>query len=175
MINENRLSAEITTESMTAIIDHVKGIETELADVAISVSVAEKKSLIGAGPKILEFMDKALEYAEKNPELIPGYLDLEEFKRDLELTRKLWVLHKHILPLMGRINDTLAAACTDSYSSSRQFYKYLQTATSANLPGTATIVKELGKLFKRTKTTTTATTDAETDNVTLKSTANKKS
>ena len=159
MMNHNRLSAEITDESMTAILDLVKGIETQMADVGVSLSTDEKRALPRIGPKVMEFMDKALEYAEKNPQVVPNYLDMDEFRRDMDVTKKLFNLQKHLLPVLSRVTDTLMLAGSDSYTCSRMFYHQAKTAANANQPGTGAIVKELGKLYQRSKPQTTKTED----------------
>lgn len=155
MLNKNRLSAEITPEAMTAILDHVKGIETQLGGFAVSLSTKEKRTMNGVGVKTQEFMDKVLEYAEKNPDLVPSYIDLAELRRDIELTRNLWALQKHILPILGRVNDTMAVSGDDAYAVSRLFYHHIKTVANANLPGAATIAKELGELFRRPRSKST--------------------
>jgi hypothetical protein len=41
------------------------------------------------GDKTLAFVQKALEYAEANPTLVPAYLDIAEAKKDFSLSQDL--------------------------------------------------------------------------------------
>jgi hypothetical protein len=146
-VNFNLISTSLSDEAHAAIIDSIKGIETQIP-FAITLPVEEKVALPGVGIKTVEFIDKTHEYALKNPILVPQFLDMEEYGKDTKLTTQLRTIMNHLVPLVDKINDTLALVGSEAYSSSRIFYHHVKNAARGNVPGASAVAKELGKRFK---------------------------
>jgi hypothetical protein len=67
------------------------------------------------GPKTLNFVEKAHEYAHENPSLVPNYLDMSEFDTDFADAHGLWTLHNRITQLQEGISDTQMTAGSEAY------------------------------------------------------------
>lgn len=161
-VNFNLISAELTDENHAAIINGVKGIEA-LIPFAVTLPTEVKATLTGAGPTRIDFASKTYEYLLKNPLLQPGYMDMAEFEKDINMTKKLQDVLNHLIPLVNKLSDTFTLAGTEAYSSSRVAYHHVKNAASANVPGASAVAKELGKLFKAVKHPASSANGAETD------------
>ena len=146
-VNFNLISTSLSDEAHAAVIDSIKAIETQIP-FAITLPVEEKVALPGVGIKTVEFIDKTYEYALKNPTLVPQFLDMVEYEKDTKLTTQLRTIMNHLVPLVDKINDTLALVGSEAYSSSRIFYHHVKNAARGNVPGASSVAKELSKRFK---------------------------
>jgi hypothetical protein len=169
-VNFNLISATLDDSVQASIITDVKSIEAKLP-FAITLPTEEKIGLRGTGLKNIDFIDKSYEYALKNPNLPPQYLDMVEFGKDVKLVKQLQVLLQHLVPLVDKLKDTYAIVGSEAYSSARIFYHHVKNAANANIPGASAIAKELAKRFHVVKST--SGTDTEESNPSAAKTAAK--
>ena len=92
-------------------------------------------------------MTKALTYAEANPQLVPPYLDVPEFRKDYNLALALQTLLQVSTPMQESIVDTASAVGHEAYRAALVFYKAAQQAAELNVPGADTIATDLGNRF----------------------------
>lgn len=99
------------------------------------------------GDKSLSFVGKALEYARQNPAVVPPYIDVNEFERDLnlyvQLTKLLYPLHQ----LVEKLDDTTMQTGSEAYSAALLFYNAVKGAARAGVPGVKNIVDDLQTRF----------------------------
>ncbi|SEN23589.1 hypothetical protein SAMN04488505_10946 [Chitinophaga rupis] len=88
MPNDNLISVAVAPTAMDAIQQAITTIKTHLPFL-LKLSPDEKRIYARMGDKSLPFVDKALGYAETNPHLVPPYLQVMEFKKDMELVKSL--------------------------------------------------------------------------------------
>lgn len=146
-INYNLISATLDDEVHAGIIAELQAIEAKLPW-AVTLPAKEKASIAGVGIVNSDFINKCHEYAEKNPEFPPNYLNMEEFGKDVKLLKQLQVLMQHLVPLIGKLKDTHALVGAEAYSAARIFYHHMKNASQANTPGASAIAKELSKRYK---------------------------
>ncbi|HLP57971.1 MAG TPA: hypothetical protein VK186_04040 [Candidatus Deferrimicrobium sp.] len=152
-VNYNLISATLEDEVHASIITDLKAIEAKMPW-AITLPTAEMRSMRGIGLKSIDFINKSFEYAAKNPELLPQYLNMAEFEKDAKLLKQLQVLMQHLVPLTHKLKDTRAIVAFEAYNAARSFYQHLKNASNSNIPGTSAMVKELGKRFHVVKSAT---------------------
>lgn len=99
-------------------------------------------------------ISKALAYAEANPQLVPPYLDVPEFRKDFNLALTLQAILQISTPLQESIADTARAAGHEAYRAALVFYQTAQQAAELNVPGADTIADDLGERFAGQGTTT---------------------
>jgi hypothetical protein len=68
-------------------------------------------------------------------------------KRDFELSVQLRDILNLIEQLYEKLSDTYLAVGSEAYVAALSFYNSAKSAAKANVPGTDTIVNELGKRF----------------------------
>lgn len=146
------ISAEITQETLDSVKQKLKEID-EALPFTINLNLEEKRALPKMGDKSLAFVEKALEFAAENPQYLPAFLEIQEFKRDHELTRKLKSLMNILLPITEKITDTYYAVGSESLSSALVFYNSAKRASKNGVPGSDGIVAELRKRYKQQKRT----------------------
>jgi hypothetical protein len=161
LINVNTISATLSEEDHASIITSIKAVEAMLP-FAITMPTGDRMSLPKVGVKASEFIGKAHEYALKNPDLVPSFMNTEELGKDFVLAEQLHVMLNHMVPLLDKILDTYSLVNAEAYKEALIFYQHVKTASRGNVPGASAVAKELAKSFKRSKTKTES--DEETDN-----------
>lgn len=146
-MNYKNISAEISDETVTQLIQHVKEIEKQLPFV-INLTPDEIRALPKMGDKSLPFVEKSLEFAQEYPEFVPPYLDVPELQRDLALSKKLKRLINVLQPLTEKVCDTYYAVGAEAFTAARTFYKSTKNASGLSVPGSDAIAVELGKRYK---------------------------
>ncbi len=144
----NLISAELTDEMLNSSVESIKKVESNIG-FALTLKKEDAATLAKVGPKILEFTEKAYEYAVKNPQLKPEFLDLAEFQKDYLLSKKLQILRNHLVPLAEKLNDTFATSASEAYMAARLFYHHVKNAARANVPSASAIANEMAKLYNR--------------------------
>ncbi len=83
MSQENQVSTTIPAATLADIIAKVNALNATLADYLLfNLTPSDRLELSKMGDKTIAFVQKSLEYAENNPTLVPGYLDISEAKKD---------------------------------------------------------------------------------------------
>ncbi|MBK8805510.1 MAG: hypothetical protein IPO21_02210 [Bacteroidales bacterium] len=143
---ENKISVTINAETTKVILDAIKTIEDNLPFL-INLSVEDRKNLPKMGDKTVAFVTKALEYSKQNKDVVPSFLDVAEFEKDVDvvtnLSRVLVPLHQ----LAEKIDDTTMLGGSEAYTAALVFYSAVKGAAKAGVPGMKTIYNELQARF----------------------------
>jgi len=113
----------------------------------INLTPDERQTIPKMGDKTFPFVDKTLEYAALNANLIPPYLDVAELRRDFDLAKQLSQIQNAIAQFHEAVSDTALALGSEAYTASLAFYNSVKTATKSNVPGTNSIYEDLKKRF----------------------------
>jgi hypothetical protein len=149
--NENTkdtVASVIATALETSSQAIAQAIETLKNAGAPVLSATDKQRLANMGDGNLSFTDKAAELAEKYPDLLPKYVELEEFKSDMVIVHASWSLITQTKELGEFLNDTRIKYGATGYEKARVFYKEAQAAEKLGVAGAAEVVKELQSRFK---------------------------
>jgi len=125
-------------------IDEAKKI---LAPYFVTLTAAERRDMLKMGEKSLGFVERANGYAKKSSELVPPYLNMEEFDIDYADTHNLWNLRNSIAQLHEGIDDTVMCAGSEAYQAALVFYNSVKVAASHDVPGAKAIYEELKQRF----------------------------
>ena len=118
-------------------------------DYASTLTAQERHNLIKMGPKSLAFVEKALSYAEQNPSLRPGFLDMQMFSADFADAHGLWGIQNLARQLDEAISDTLMEAGSEAYQAALVFYSSVKVAAAQDVPGAKAVYEELRARFPR--------------------------
>jgi hypothetical protein len=150
----NFISAELTAESQAKALELLAQLRA-LIPFGIKLTSDQKKVMAKVDDARLPFVEKALQFGKQEPRIVPPFTELNEYTRDLGLYRSLGPVENEVLSLAEMISDTRMAAGADAFQSALSIYNSSKGAAKSNIPGTQTIVDELGKLFNgRSKTVT---------------------
>ncbi len=148
MSQENRISSQIPSETMTGINEHLNALNTALKNVLVfNLTAEERQSLRIMGDKTLAFVQKSIEYAEANPSLTPVYLDMDEAKKDFALTHDLYSILQKVNTLQRAIEDTMMVAGREAYDAALIFYNSVKGASRVNVPGSEAVYNDLQQRF----------------------------
>ncbi len=113
----------------------------------INLSKSEHRGLQSLTPGNEPFVTKALTYAEANPQIVPPYLDVPEFRKDYNLALALESILQVASPMKESIEDTAGAVGNEAYKAALIFYNAVQQAAQLNVPGADTIADDLSTRF----------------------------
>jgi len=143
---ENKVSVTLAATALTNITAALRTIEQNLP-VLINLSVEDRMALPKMGDKTLAFVTKALEYAKQNPTLVPAFLSIAEFEKDVTAVTGLNNVLRPLQQLTEKLDDTTLQAGSEAYSAALVFYTSVKSAAKAGVPGMKTIYDDLQARF----------------------------
>ena len=153
---KNNISADLMPTDYDEVMAAIQTIKEKLPFL-LTLSDDEQKALPKMGDKTIAFVSKALEYAKANQMLIPPFMDLKEFEKDMALVHQLENIRRSMNAVMGSITTTEMIAGSEAYQAALMFYQSTKMAMKMNLPGTKEIYEDLNKRFPRGKRQTPTT------------------
>ncbi|HZK68825.1 MAG TPA: hypothetical protein VFC36_04420 [Paludibacter sp.] len=158
---ENRISITISAEAIAEIAAAIATIGLALP-APVNLSKEERQKLAKMGDKSLAFVNKALEYARQNPGVVPAFLDVPEFEKDVLAVTSLNSVLVPLRQLVEKLDDTSLLTGSEAYSSALIFYDAVKRAAKAGVPGMKTVYDDLQMRFAgRRKTTGSNTVEAK--------------
>ncbi|HUW06001.1 MAG TPA: hypothetical protein VMW01_07055 [Williamwhitmania sp.] len=149
---ENRVSFSITPEVEQSILDAIAQIESDLP-MLINLSAEDRHDLPKMGDKTLAFVTKSLEYAKQNPGVVPPFLNIPEFEKDVNAATSMSKILRPLKQLLERIDDTTMLTGSEAYSAALIFYGAVKGAAKADVGGMKTVYDDLQSRFPgRSKT-----------------------
>jgi hypothetical protein len=118
-----------------------------LAPYMLALTPAERHELPKMGEKTIGFVEKAYDFAQKNPNLVPPFLEVAAFGVDFGDAHGLWTLLNTVQQLEQSIDDTEMAAGSEAYEAALVFYKSVKMAAAQDIPGAKAVYEELRTRF----------------------------
>lgn len=146
MAQENRISAELTEKDLKIIFDNIDNIEA-LMPWLTNLTPKERITLPKAADKTVSFLDKSLDYCQRNPQFVPPFLNVKEFNKDVTLAEKLLSGARPIRMLADKMEDTAMRASSEAYQAALLFYQAVKAAAKMGVPGAQTIYEDLKARF----------------------------
>lgn len=143
---KDRISAEMTQQQVDAVLDAISTIKTNMPFL-INLTSQERAALPKMEDNRRPFVEKALEYAKSDRDMLPRYIDLEELEKDLNLFRGLASIDRQLGKLDESVKDTLAAVGSESYVAALTVYNAAKLAARGNNPGIDSVVNDLKRQF----------------------------
>lgn len=143
---KNEINATVTPEEEAALVEMIDRIKSSLP-FAVDLTQEQRLRMSMLSPKKVDFVDKSLHNAKASPYL-PSYVDLEGFERDVELRHSLYCLLLKTESLAKCLKDTLMTVESQTYRSSRAFYKAVKSAALSGEAQAEEIRKTLAPYFK---------------------------
>jgi hypothetical protein len=142
----NQMSAQLPDEDLNEVLQAIATIRQKLPFlVKLSPDDKKKTSMLDDGR--IPFASKALDYASREASISPNPLLLEEAQIDSNLFGKLQKVDRELSRLSEMVSDTRMLAGAELYEFARVVYKMAKISASLDVPGTKSIVDDLGKLY----------------------------
>jgi hypothetical protein len=147
MTSTNNVSISITEADLTDINASIQELQTKLLPYLATLSPAERKGLPKMGNKTVGFVQKAQEYCKQNPDLVPQFLDVDEFNTDVTAYDQIRSMYQPLLQITDSLWDTLLLTGSESYSAALKFYNSVKHATKSKVQKAETIYNDLAARF----------------------------
>ncbi|MDR2499831.1 MAG: hypothetical protein LBD37_01965 [Treponema sp.] len=105
-MKDNRREQAIPPGDLVQARTKIDEAKTLLAPYLIALTPEERQKMPKMGEKSLEFVEKAHDFALQNPNLVPPYLDMDEFGKDFSEAHGLWTVHNAVRQLDEGLADT---------------------------------------------------------------------
>jgi hypothetical protein len=148
-MQENRISINIAAEDRQKAIEAIKSISDVLAKYVVALKPDERRKLPKMSDGTTTFVKKALDYATTNPNLLPSFLNLDEFRIDIEATDTLVQLQRPLEQVTSNLNDTIMLSGSEAYRSALAFYNNVKQAAKLNVAGAKPIAEDLRIRFEK--------------------------
>jgi hypothetical protein len=148
MSKDNLVSIEMKQEDLQAILDAIAVIKTRLPNL-VALTPGERKELAKMGDKTIAFVEKSLEYAESNAQIVPPYVNVPELRKDIKASEQLNQVARALVQLSDSLNDTALLAGSEAYKAALAFYNSVKAAAKMDIPGTKPIYDDLSKRFAK--------------------------
>ena len=158
-MKQNLVSYVFTSEEFSALKQKISEIQEKIDAFAIELHLDDKRELKTLGDRSLPFTDHAFLLATQQQVLVPGFVNMEEFSKDLTLFKQAKELIKLLDVIYERLTDTYIAAGTDAFSTARKIYGSVKSAVKAGVPGAEVAYDELKKRYVRMKGKTNEQTE----------------
>ncbi len=149
-IKKNSISAVLNNEEIEAAIAGLKAVEAAFP-FAETLRKQDRQAMPRIGARLMNFNKMAYQYADRNPGLIPTYIDVSELKKDLDLAEALDKIMNSLVTLTVKLKDSSTLAKVDAYENARMIYHSIKAAAKAGMPGASAIADEMGKAFKTSR------------------------
>jgi len=174
-MNKNLVSFKLTDDDFTALKQKLMEVEAKVNEFALELHISDKHTLQAMGVHSIPFTEYAYMMAIQRKDLVPPFMNMEEFDKDMTLFKQSRELLQMVDIIRERLIDTSAASGADAFATARKFYHEVKNAIRFDLPGAAVIYEEMKKRFLRMNTKTAPTTETnpqveikKTDNNTAK-------
>jgi len=113
----------------------------------VNLTPDERHSLYKMGDKSVGFVQKSLEYAQNNPDLVPVYLGVDIFQEHVALMNQILPIMQATSKLYEALNDTYLALGSETMQLATTFYNSVKTASKNNVAGVSVIYEDLAQRF----------------------------
>jgi len=147
-MSQNLASIAFTIAEVTTIKGALQTIRTTIGDRAVSLSPAERSSLLKMGDKTRVFCAQAVTGLEQNAASLPPVLDIPELVQDLADYNALEAVFAEYEAVGELLDDTLKALASDIMTNSIIGVTFLKALNKLN-PGLDTLLSSLKSVRRR--------------------------
>jgi hypothetical protein len=148
MATENLVSIQLSAEALQrarAAIDELKAV---LEPVLVSMNADERIRLPKMGDGTEPFVEKTLDYAGRNPEFMPPYMQAEQLQIDYQAVKDLNTLYRPLQQLVSQLDDSIMLSGSEAFTASLAYYNSVKLASRLNIGGAKVIFDDLRQRFK---------------------------
>jgi hypothetical protein len=147
-IVSNRISTVISPEVLQAATASLQAALDGLKPQLITLGTSDPRTMPRLGARNEVFVIKTLDYALTNPEFMPTFVDVGEFKKDVDLMQALRPLLRLAAQLTDLLKDTIGLAGSEALQAALPYYSTTKTAAKMGQHLAITIANDLGAQFQ---------------------------
>jgi hypothetical protein len=149
MPNQNLISTALATELKQSIEQQLTEIKSQL-NFLLALQPDDIQGLFKAGNNYYPFIDRAHETVTKHPEILPSVFNVEEFKKDYNLSKNLTPIVNQINELAEGLGKTLTAINSDALAAALDVYAAVKQNRD-KVSGLNVVADEMSVFFQRTR------------------------
>ncbi|SDX75982.1 hypothetical protein [Hymenobacter psychrophilus] len=131
----DNLQINLAAADLKKINEALDALESALAPVLVTLTGKEVQRLPKAADASLPFMQQALDLAEQQPNLAPGYVDIAGLRQDLVAWEQLQRIGRRLQPLASNLSSTSIKLGSEAYVTALAFYNSVQQAARQGISG----------------------------------------
>lgn len=152
MALDNLISLEFSAGELAVIDNAISSIEGVLVGKTINLTPEQRQQYGRIAEQNKLFVNKAKNYMEQYPQLVPGFLDKTEFDKDFAAREKIEMRLQRLSSLTEQLSDTKTLLDHDNYHNAITFYRNVRYLSDENVPGSNVIYTDMKQFFVTTST-----------------------
>lgn len=136
-----------TQEEIDQINQHLAGIQELIKGKVINLSPEERQQYGRINNRTENWIVKVDSHMKQKPELVPFYIDKEEFDKDQEARNNMKPILNSIASIQESLEDTSKLLSHDIYNTAIAYYRNIKVISQQDVPGTTTIYEDLKSQF----------------------------
>lgn len=149
MDSSNRVSEEIPQEIINEVTEKLTICRTLLEPYLFGLTAEERQELFKMGNKTVATVQKVQSYVVTNPEFVPGYMQTDEFTKDVVVVTQLTPLQNMAYQLASDLDDTRMLAGSEALAEALMYYSSVRDAARRGIPQSKPIYDELKERFTK--------------------------
>lgn len=143
---EKKISIDLSDDRLQKVWDKVNGIKQEMPFL-IDMSPQERRTRSVMNSARKPFVEKTIAYGEKDPRIVPNYVNIDEMKKNMKLYKQLEELGAEIKRIGEMLSDTGAAIGESLWTGGLSIYDSSKMASRNGVPGIDSVVNDLKAFF----------------------------
>lgn len=146
MPTDNRVSASLSPQDLTDLLAAVATIRAKLPFL-LPLNAQERTKMAKMGDKSIGFDEKCTAYMASNPEFTPGFVSLDEVKKDRDLRVQMMRFYSELNSLAQDVDDTLMVLGSEIWMADLAYYQSVREAAKRGRTGAQVLYDDLRQRF----------------------------
>ncbi|HUZ06123.1 MAG TPA: hypothetical protein VMV89_01405 [Candidatus Paceibacterota bacterium] len=146
MATDTPVSVVITPDQKAAILGQIADLKAALT-FAIGLTDDQRRKMLKLGDKTVGFEQKCASYMASRPDLIPGFVDMNQLAQDRAGWSDVADIMHALFDVYQPLDDTEMVLSHQIYLPDLSFYQNVQLAAKRNVPGAQAIYDDLKTRF----------------------------
>jgi hypothetical protein len=147
MALDNLVSVAFTDDELSRIDSSLSVIEDILKGKAVNLTPKQRQMYGRVAYEMEVWIDRATDHMKQDPALVPSYIDMEEYTKDIITHRALNPRIARLASLLQSLEDTNRLIGSDLYTNAMAYYRSLREAAKSNATGASGRYSNLKQQF----------------------------
>jgi hypothetical protein len=143
---DNKVSATLDQATINKIIDLIKEAKG-LLPASVSLTQDDRMKGIKMGDGSVNFVLNTFSKSVQHPELVPSFVDINEFGKDVKYDAALRDIEDHVTELANLISDTRMVVGGEAMFAALSVYGFVKQAVKQRIPSAKGVYDELKTRF----------------------------
>ncbi len=146
---ENKNFAAIPADVTIQVVEKLKEINALLSPYCVTLTNQQRKEISKMGDGTLAFVQKAFEFAQAQPEFLPSYVDIEQWRIDMMDVDSVRKIDSVLVKVDEQVSDTRVQAGHEALEAALAYYHTVTRATTDGIAGAKPVHEEMKRRYTR--------------------------